>query len=400
MQPNPYINRCGNSVIESANDNEECDDGLELNSDASRCTSECKIAICGDGLVQIGVEQCDNGEGNHTLGPCSPTCELINCGDGILQPGEECDRGDANQLSPSGYDGCSTACTIPACGDGILQENEQCDDANTDDTDACPNDCRLAKCGDGIVQPNEECDDANTVNTDNCTNDCAHAVCGDGIVHTDVEECDDNNSNNHDDCLNACIAARCGDGVVKTATEDCDDANDIDTDGCNSACGRDRLVFLTDELNTPYELVGLIGADIECRKAALDHGIANYDDFKVWLSDSTGSPATRFVRAKGRYVLPTGEVVALDWDDLTDGKLLHAIDTTLDGEVLDQGVWTNTDIDGTAFGDDDEDCGDWTTIEGLNHSYVAFSGSTDTWWTHFEDMIPCDDALYLYCFEN
>ena len=59
--PNPYLNVCGNGVVEAAND-EECDEGFDGNDDRGACTRSRKEARCGDGLVQEGVELCDAGE--------------------------------------------------------------------------------------------------------------------------------------------------------------------------------------------------------------------------------------------------------------------------------------------------------------------------------------------------
>ncbi len=122
---------CGNGTLD---DDEECDDGDE-NGDDQACTSDCRMAICGDGLIQAGVEDCDTG------------VESANCDED---------------------------CTIPACGDGVVNElaGETCDDGNLDPNDDCTDQCLLATCGDGVVNANEECDDGNLDPDDDCTPDC------------------------------------------------------------------------------------------------------------------------------------------------------------------------------------------------------------------------------------
>lgn len=69
----PFVG-CGDGLIDG---DEECDEGPQ-NSDDAACTSECRFAFCGDGLVFTKVddaEKCDDGPGNAwELGACSPDC--------------------------------------------------------------------------------------------------------------------------------------------------------------------------------------------------------------------------------------------------------------------------------------------------------------------------------------
>jgi hypothetical protein len=90
---------CGDGQLDPP---EECDLGID-NSDAGYCTNTCQIAACGDGLVWIGVETCDEGYANNNLyGGCTPQCQWgPRCGDGHVAPvHEECDAGDANGREP------------------------------------------------------------------------------------------------------------------------------------------------------------------------------------------------------------------------------------------------------------------------------------------------------------
>ena len=74
---------------------------------------------------------------------------------------------------------------------------------------------------------------------------------------------------------------------------------------------------------------GLTGADTLCQVEAETAGLPGA--YKAWLADESGGPSTRFRLSSGPYQLVTGETVADNWDDLTDGALRHAIDTNAAG---------------------------------------------------------------------
>src|SRR3989344_2596890 len=74
---------CGNSFLELG---EDCDDGNKIDTDS--CTALCKSAICGDGIIRSGMEQCDSinlagascqtqGFANGSLS-CTPSCMFNN----------------------------------------------------------------------------------------------------------------------------------------------------------------------------------------------------------------------------------------------------------------------------------------------------------------------------------
>jgi len=398
-EPNPYLGICGNGVIEPDFE-EECDEGAG-NGDASECSMTCRIASCGDGLVQPG-EDCDLGDDNSDNGECTDSCTFAACGDGLVQPGELCDDGEDNRWPADGEPGCSTFCgPLPYCGDGDVQpdEGEQCDDANDVDDDACSNECISSTCGDGVIQGDEECDDANEIDTDGCTNTCSYAVCGDGIVLDGKEECDDANDDNTDACLTACIAASCGDGVLQEGVEECDDGNLDDSDGCNSACARDRTVFVTD---VDYEATfgGIDGADDRCKTQAAIHGLPTPERYRAWISDSTGSPATRFTTRNARYISTVDTVIANNWDDLTDGELTGPIMHTADGQLIDNTlVWTATTPTGEGAGNELY-CADWTMSSEELSTYYGGTSAVDAWWTQLPATSDCYNLGHLMCFED
>ena len=109
----PRPSNCGNEDIEWP---ETCDDGFDGNHQNAACTPECQVATCGDGYrykgsePDIGYEECDNGNGNSneddSYGSCKLDCTVnVGCGDGVVQEGLElCDNG------PMGGGDCADTC--------------------------------------------------------------------------------------------------------------------------------------------------------------------------------------------------------------------------------------------------------------------------------------------------
>ena len=174
------MNVCGDGQVGG---NEECDDGRDNASDLE-CTNACKVTFCGDGMIRVGSEQCD--DGNQDNNDDCVKCQAAFCGDGFVGPGDLCD--DGNQVDD---DECSNECAVATCGDGVLQPGEACDDGNEVETDACLITCVKASCGDKLVQAGvEQCDDGNKIDLDACSNMCKVPSCADKLKNgseTDVD---------------------------------------------------------------------------------------------------------------------------------------------------------------------------------------------------------------------
>ncbi|HEU4578639.1 MAG TPA: DUF4215 domain-containing protein [Polyangiaceae bacterium] len=104
--PGPH---CGDAVV---NGDEECDNGVNLDrysTSAEACGPGCKRpSFCGDGVVDaLFGERCDDAKNDNSYGGCSDTCGLgPRCGDGEVNGGgEECD--DGNRING---DGCNLSC--------------------------------------------------------------------------------------------------------------------------------------------------------------------------------------------------------------------------------------------------------------------------------------------------
>lgn len=219
---------CGNAV---PNEGEACDDGEENSDELSdACRTNCQEASCGDGVIDIRLnETCDDGNSIDD-DACNNLCRLSSCGDGVLQPSEECDDGPDN--SDDFIDACPTNCRRRRCGDGVRQPDETCDDGNIDADDYCSPNCIqiIGRCGDGVLQANETCDDGNKDDRDGCFSDCiieSGYTCRTAVpnVCTDINECEDNTdscdanatcSNQEGKFSCACNSGYAGDDVTCT----------------------------------------------------------------------------------------------------------------------------------------------------------------------------------------
>lgn len=209
----------------------------ETSSEASENTSTPDVAatppaVCGDGVVDMSAEQCD--DGNTAEGDCcSSTCQF-EAGGSVCNDNNSCtfiDQCDGAGLCAGNGSTCGNSLLEDGCG-------EQCDDSNLLNADGCNDTCQNEICGDGSVNNNgaEQCDDGNRVDGDSCNSACQNEICGDGVVNNGgVEQCDDGNTESGDGCQANCLLPVCGDNVLDDG-EVCDDGNTDSGDGCNDVC--------------------------------------------------------------------------------------------------------------------------------------------------------------------
>jgi cysteine-rich repeat protein len=119
---------CGDGVVDPG---EECDDGDDV--DADECSNACTKPPCGDGRVQPG-EDCDLGAANDDHGTCRSDCSAAICGDGFVLWGlEECDGEDLDGLDctafgyPDGELVCDPSCRLDLSGCNICPNGEPCE---------------------------------------------------------------------------------------------------------------------------------------------------------------------------------------------------------------------------------------------------------------------------------
>ena len=165
----------------------------------------------------------------------------------------------------------------------------------------------------------------------------------------------------------------------------------------------DKVVFVSGTSFVGTQIDGLEGADELCQQLADEAGLEG--TFRAWLSDSTGTPASRMTFSTGDYRLVDDTLIAQGWQDLLDGELIHPIDVTEDGSpapdtFICQGgeVWSNTTADGQ-LQLIDQHCEGWgrAGFIGATGNHGAMDGG---WTASSCTNVTCSSALPIYCFEQ
>lgn len=161
-----------------------------------------------------------------------------------------------------------------------------------------------------------------------------------------------------------------------------------------------NTVFVTSAVYNG-DLGGLAGADARCQALADAAGLTG--TYKAWLSDTTGSPSTRFTHSANPYVRVDGVIVADNWTDLTDGGLDASISINESGGLPGwTAAWTNTTTTGT-LADPSAQCADWSTSGVADPSQLGKYGlvtRADFLWTQYPSQMWCNDMNVIYCFEQ
>lgn len=129
---------CGDGIVQPP---ETCDDGNTTNEDGcpDGVGGTCQPSSCGDGFVDAGHEDCDDGMESSA---CNADCTFAVCGDGKTNAsaGETCDDGN-NSDADDCLDGASGLCTTATCTDGYFNQNGVNAETSVDCGGACPGSC-------------------------------------------------------------------------------------------------------------------------------------------------------------------------------------------------------------------------------------------------------------------
>jgi cysteine-rich repeat protein len=206
---------------------ETCDDGNNLNGDG--CDENCQLEKCGNAIVQI-KEECD--DGNNIANDGCNNCKLNVCGDGVIWTGiEECEE-DSDCGSGRVCSSCKCVAKPSVCGNKRIETGESCE------LDNSWGETHQFKCN-GYTY--EECDPVKCqyVQTNVCSKRCgSSSYCDGAATDSYLNDCRYGASYLQDYCDSKCMAH---DSICKsaypicTAHEACD--GKMPGEGiCNSQC--------------------------------------------------------------------------------------------------------------------------------------------------------------------
>jgi hypothetical protein len=176
----------------------------------------------------------------------------------------------------------------------------------------------------------------------------------------------------------------------------------VDKDCVDRPCGQGGpcRVFVTSTTHTG-NFGGIAGADAICRNLAAAANLPGAGSYMAWLSDATVSPATRFHRSTGPYLLVGSSNIAENWDDLTNGSIATPLKRTETGQAIHStNVWTSTLANGNSEGAGSEfTCGNWTNAAAT--AGTGWSDSVDAAWTDIGGGVTnCTFSFPFYCFQQ
>lgn len=219
-------------------------------------------------------------------------------------------------------------------------------------------------------------------------------VCGDGLVDVG-EQCDDGNDAFDDGCTPACVEEKCGDGIVQ-AWEECEDDS-----RCEQCMRPYFFAFVTSTPVSVTQIGGLDSADKLCTQLANEAGLTG--KYVAWLSGGGQGPAARLTHSMRAWHRLDEELIASNWEDLTDASLLAPIQVSENlAPVVGVGgcgecpVWTATDIEGQVLAGD---CEGWTAASQMAANIGECTLATAL-WTYGCPVVECDAMARLYCFEQ
>jgi len=286
---------------------------------------------------------------------------------------------------------CSTSCTRGLCATGPPAD-AQCDECTTLICENDPYCCNTS--WDNVCVYRAQIDCGN-LTCSASAGTCTHPLCTEGAPL--FAGCDDPPlSPSCTDAICAADPSCCGTAWDATCVEKVDSVCGYTCDGVLA-----KTVFASSSTQAG-NLGGLTGGDAICQGLADAASLGG--TYKAWLSDSTASPATRFVQWNGPYERVDGVRIAENWADLTDGTLAAPISLTETGAVASGPAAVQTGTDPQGFGvitAPGPYCMDWTSSAGAGVATIVRgnSGETGTNWTN-AGTAGCANVIRIYCVEQ
>jgi hypothetical protein len=156
-------------------------------------------------------------------------------------------------------------------------------------------------------------------------------------------------------------------------------------------------------------LGGLSGADIKCQAAAARANLGGL--WKAWLSDARVSASARLYHSRSPYVRMDGQIIAMNWTDLTDGTLRVPINRTEYNAPIRflHGVYTNTYANGSRISQKLNlcttcTCNNWFSADQADAAPAGRAEKSDSCWSFCSVYNSCDNnqptGSHLYCVEQ
>lgn len=281
----------------------------------------CIPVVCGDGVVALGAEACDDGNLKNGDG-CDDDCS-VSCSDpaqDCANPGAcrtaTCSGNVCSTVANAAKDGaaCSTgggsatchagACTAGTCGNSVVEAGEECDTGGANGPNAgCETTCTFS------CTTNGDCDDGDPCNgVEACETVANGRRCSVGTTKADGTKCGTGKI-----CLRGgCRVTECGDRFTdSTAGEQCDPPNTV---GCDAGC----------KALTTCDLSGVWGVKVTIRVTWGDGQALNIltDDLVLWermdLTES-GVAVTGSDRVCGLQIPDFSSALTPEWYGLSFG---------------------------------------------------------------------------------
>lgn len=402
------------------------------------CEFACVDDECG-GVCDPGSTQCASGTEVQTCGQtgewgderaCNFVCTGTDCG-GVCQPNARRCKNNTQEQTCNAQgqwqDGqtCAFACVNNACG-GVCKPGAQ----------ACANRSQAQSCNAQGQWETRDCPNESCVG-----NSCA--ACQPGSTQckstTQYEECTASGawSGQIKTCEFACTDGQC-DGQCKPGMGKCDESGAPSGELCDETgnwermscktnescaggqCGsHPRTVFVSSRVYRG-NLGGLAGADEQC--AGLARAARLEGTFKAFLLDAnTDHIDQRFKMEGGPFKLPSGKVVAYNWESLLRNALLAPLNEVETGtgapiaatlqpepeQFCDDGsvkslVWANVRRSGAITGAT-SNCANWTKnflSESRGANFGNFADTSE--WKDYCLMAGefCNTLAHIVCIQD